>query len=148
MPNREHRAAPASRWQVPQLEKLYRQAVRLQANPAGGLALCEAGCGRIGRDAHHVVFRSQEPGIRWKYEPRWGLWLCVPCHGAAHVEIEPILARLRNRRRVLTIYRYMEMHDRLKCRPVTFAWMRAYLQRCIERLQAKWSDAYYCEGVY
>ena len=137
-------------YQTRELERLYRLAVKLQANPAGTVAPCEGGCGRIGRDAHHVVKRSQEPGIRWKYEPRFGVWLCPVCHPIADQPggAEIVIAKLRPWRpqRAKSLARYVALHDRLKCKPVSFPWMRSYLKRCIQRLEASWSESY-CEGA-
>jgi len=134
-------------YQTQILETLYRQAVKLQANPGGQLAPCEAACGRFGHHAHHIVNRSQEPGIRWKYEPRFALWLCSQCHNEVHLSCDDILPRVRTRR-VVTLRKYLALHDRVRCKPVTFPWMKGYLQRCIRRLESRWSDAYYCEWVY
>lgn len=140
-----------TRYQTEELEKLYRQAVKLQANPAGGDAPCEMGCGRFGRDAHHTILRSQEMGIRWMYEPRWGLYLCSTCHGGAHANsaafrdhaIEQL--RMRDAQRAWSIQRISEMHHRLRCPTVTWPWMQAYLRRQIVARQAKWSTAYCCD---
>jgi len=137
-------------WQINQLESLYRKAVLLQANPAGGQASCEAGCGRLGTDAHHFILRSQEPGLRWQYEPRWGLWLCSGCHMKGHTYPgfrEAVLTKLWQYRpaRARALERFAAMHNRLTCKNVAFEWMRAYLQRCIERRMRDWSQAYYCE---
>ncbi len=141
-----------TRYQIQELESLYRQAVQLQVNPAGGPAPCELGCGKIGTQAHHVVFRSQEPGIRWKFEPLWGLWLCTPCHGPADTNpedfVERALARLRVVRpaKARTLKFYIENHDRLRCPDVGFEWMRAYLRRRVALLQKSWANAY-CADV-
>lgn len=135
-------------WQVQELESLYRQAVRLFVNPAGGPAPCEIGCGRIGVNAHHFIYRSQEPGIRWQYEPHWGLWLCQNCHAEAHTRadefVERTLERLWvvRRSKAVTLRLYLERHDRLQCPDVSFQWMRAYLKRRIALLQKQWSRAY------
>lgn len=135
-------------YQIKELEKLYRLAVRLSVNPASNVAPCEAGCGKVGTEAHHVVKRSQEPGIRWKYEPRWGVLLCHECH--MEVEQEPaecILTKLAHRpTKVKRLRRYLDLHDRVKCRDVSFPWMRDYLKRCCARLESHWSSAY-CDGV-
>lgn len=140
-----------TRWQIQELEKLYRMAVKLQANPAGGDAPCEMGCGRLGRDAHHMILRSQEMGIRWMYEPRWGLYLCSTCHGISHANSAEFRGRaieqmsLRDAQRAWSIKRIGEMHPRLRCPKVSFPWMRAYLRRRIVHLQAAWSSAYCCD---
>ncbi len=139
-------------YQTEQLEVLYRQAVLLQVNPAGNQAPCEAGCSRLGINAHHVVFRSQEPGIRWKYEPRFGLWLCFGCHQQSHDKseefVQRILAILRlvNRPKATTLSLFIEKHDRLKCPNVTFQWMRQHLRRRTEFLMRNWADAYSCDA--
>ena len=142
-----------NQYQISQLESLYRGAVLLNVNPAGGVAPCQAGCGRIGRDAHHFVRRSQAPGIRWRYEPRWGLWLCGGCHGKWHddpeygqVVMECLLTYFPRQAR--TLERFAGVHDRVKCPQVTFSWMKAYLTRCTDRRRRDWSDAYFCEEVY
>jgi hypothetical protein len=138
-------------YQIQQLEGLYRQAVQLGVNPAGGPAPCECGCGRIGCNAHHVVFRGQEPGIRWKYEPIWGLWVAAPCHTEAHTKaeefVERILARLHlvNKPKAMTLRLYIENHDRLQCPNVAFSWMREYMKRRIIILQKSWMNAYSCD---
>jgi len=135
-------------YQIQVLEKLYRQAVQLQVNPAGTGAPCEGGCGRLGHEAHHIVRRSQEPGLRWKYEPRWGVWLCHDCHMEAEQDQEGLLAKMAVYRpeRVRRLRRYMAMHDRVRCKSVSWGWMKAYMERCVARLQADWATAY-CEGA-
>lgn len=135
-------------YQIQELEKWYRLAVRLSVNPAGPAALCEAECGRLGSEAHHIVKRSQEPGIRWKYEPRWSVWLCHTCHAETELQDdEVLLAKLVHRPdKVRRLRRYMALHDKVKCRGVSFRWMRQYLKRCVRRLQSDWATAY-CEGA-
>ena len=137
-----------TQYQIQELEKWYRLAVQLAVNPAGTGAPCEAGCGRLGSEAAHVVRRSQEPGIRWKYEPRWSAWLCHVCHSETELlPAEELLRRLGHRpEKVRRLRRYLEVHDRVKCRSVSFAFMRDYLKRCVKRLQADWATAY-CEGA-
>jgi len=131
-------------YQIQVLEKLYRHAVQLQVNPAGTGAPCEGGCGRLGHEAHHIVRRSQEPGIRWKYEPRWGVWLCHGCHIGAELDQEGLLAKMAVYRpeRVKRLRRYLAMHDRVKCRTVTFGFMREYLRRQTALLGRKWAESY------
>lgn len=132
-------------YQIKVIERLYRQAVQLAVNPAGTGAPCEAGCGRLGSEAHHIVRRSQEPGIRWKWEPRWAVWLCHTCHMEAEQRpAEELLAKLSvyHPQRVRALRRYLEVHDRVRCRQVTFEFMRAYLQRCVARLAADWASVY------
>jgi len=135
-------------YQTQVLEKLYRLAVQLQVNPAGTGAPCEGGCGRLGHEAHHFVRRSQEPGIRWKYEPRWGVWLCRVDHMDAEQDPEGLLAKMAAHRpeRVLALRRYLALHDRVRCKPVSWVWMKTYLERCVARLQANWATGY-CEGA-
>jgi hypothetical protein len=138
-------------WEIQQIEGLYRQAVQLYVNPAGGPAPCELGCGRLGTDAHHAINRSQEPGVRWKWEPIWGLWVCKVCHHHAHIapwEFFPrAIARLKTIRpqKARTLILYSERHDRLRCPDVSFEWLREYLRRRIAGLQKDWSRAYCCD---
>ena len=138
-------------YQTQQIEALYRVAVQLYVNPAGGPAPCECGCGRLGLQAHHCVKRSQEPGVRWMYEPIWGLWLCTTCHAQAHTEqdefVRRMLARLDRIRpeKARTLRLYMEKHDRLKCPDVSFQWLRDYLRRRIALLQKDWARSYCCD---
>lgn len=137
-----------TQYQIQELEKWYRLAVRLAVNPAGGPAPCEAECGRLGSEAHHVVKRSQEPGIRWKYEPRWAVWLCHTCHMEVEQEApEALLAKMVHRpEKTRRLRRYLSQHDRVRCRPVTWTWMRMYLKGCVAWLQKDWATAY-CEGA-
>jgi hypothetical protein len=138
-------------WQIEQLESLYRKAVQIYVNAASMNAPCEVGCGRLGQDAHHIVFRSQEPGLRWKYEPMFGLWVCPTCHAQAHTRdydfVERALQRLKVVRpaKAKCLSLYIERHDKLKCPDVTFDWMGEYLRRRIAVLQRNWMDSYCCD---
>lgn len=139
-------------YQRQQLESLFRRAVLLQVNPAGSASPCEMHCGRLGRDAHHAVWRSQEPCLRWKYEPRFAALLCPACHLLAHrtpnafqQQLLGVMARTDPLRyRCLTAY--TARHDRIKPPRVTWHWMRAYLQRAIARRERRWMDSY-CSDV-
>jgi len=139
------------KWQIQQLEGLYRKAVSLYVNAASMVAPCEMGCGRFGVQAHHVIARAQEPGIRWKYEPGWGLWLCTICHGLAHTSADEFVGRILQRLKLVrpakarTLRIYIEKHDRLRCPHVSFEFMRDYLRRRVANLQRSWADAYCCD---
>jgi hypothetical protein len=140
-------------YQREQLESLFRKAVHLQVNPAGGPAFCECGCGRIGTMAHHVVYRSQEPALRLLYEPRFAVLLAQPCHTLAHSrpsalfvgQLATIMART-NPKRGHCLARYAESHDRLRAREVDWRWMRGYLKRCIITMSSRWHTMY-CQDV-
>lgn len=141
-----------TQYQRSQLEALFRRAVLLAVNPAGTGAPCEFCRRRLGRDAHHAVRRSQEPSLRIKYEPRFGVLLCMECHAGAHQR--PNLFQLRllevlsktNPAKARCLARYSENHDRVRARDVDWRWMVAYLKRCISRRERFWSQTY-CSDV-
>jgi hypothetical protein len=141
-------------YQRQQLERLFRNAVWLAVNPAGSAAPCEMACGRLGRDAHHAVHRSQEPGLRLKYEPRFAALLCPDCHKLAHRTPNAFLAQLlaalarTNPRKAKCLSLYAERHDRMRPPKVTFAWLMSYLREYIARRERRWSDAYNQDVVY
>jgi hypothetical protein len=134
--------------QKQELETLYRKAVSLRVNPAGGPGLCEMRCSRLGCFAHHVVFRSQEPALRLKYEPRFGVWLCRGCHEQAHHTPKLFeatmmeLFRRVNPPRAKCLLRLIETHDRVQAKSVSFRWMRDYLNRRIVAIEKQWADMY------
>ncbi len=116
-----------------ELNTLFSAAVRLAVNPATEVAPCECGYGRLGRSAHHVVRHAQEMQIRWCYEPKFSLWLCVPYHTLAHAEEREftgrLLARLQcvNRPKAVWLRKYLDSHDKIRCPERSFAWMRNFL---------------------
>lgn len=137
-----------TKYQREQLESLFRQAVLLAVNPAGGPAACEACHANVGTEAHHVVTRGREPAPRLKYEPRFALWLCGACHGYAHAESTQFKARLfsvlqrADPEKARCLVLYVLLHDRLKPPDVSWKWQCDYLRRCITRSQRHWADSY------
>jgi hypothetical protein len=142
-----------SRYQREQLESLFRRAVALRVNPAGGPAPCEMGCGNLGTQAHHSVLRSQEPALRLFYEPRFALWLCGVCHGNAHAGPKSFLIgameilRRANPSKADCLTIYNERHDRIKAPEVSWRWMHDYLERCIRQQQKRWADTYLMDAL-